>query len=151
MLQVSLDNEIQDHEALQRVVRSLCDTFEAEGGQSGSSLRSRAAALGGYIRSQLRDLLHTGVKRAFAVISSHYALNLEAVSEGYILPDEVDDDQAEEEVQKLLEAVEGPGTALAQLFEDDVIPVPPSDEEVTSPEDTRALQDAPSSEDIRDL
>jgi len=150
-LQTTLENEIRDHEALQRVVRSLCDSFEAEGGQTGSSLQSHVVALDGYICSQLRDLFHTRVKRALAVVSSHYALNLEAVSEGYALPDEGNDDQAEEEVQKLLEVAEGPGRALAQLFEDEVIPVPPSDEEVTPPEDARALQDAPSSEDIRDL
>ena len=150
-LHTTLENEIRDHEELQRVVQSLCGAFEARGGLSGSSLRSRAAALGGHIHSQLRDLFRTGVKRALAVVSSHYALNLEAVSEGYVLPDEVDDDQAEEEVQKLLAAVEGPGTALAQLLEDDVLLVPPPNEEVASPEDARALRDAPSSDDARDL
>lgn len=133
------------------MVWSLCDSFAAEGGQTGSSLQSRVVALDGYICSQLRDIFHTGVKRALAVVSSHYALNLEAVSKGYALPDEVNDDQAEEEVQKLLEAAEGPGRVLAQLFEVEMIPVPPSDKEVMPPEDARALQDAPSSEDIRDL
>ena len=59
--------------------------------------------------------MHTGVKRALAIVSSHYAINLEAVSDGYILPD--DDEEADEEVTKLMEAAEAPGTALASLFE----------------------------------
>ena len=61
-----------------------------------------------------------GVKHALAVVSSHYAVNLEAVSDGYILPD--DDEKADEEVTKLMEAAEAPGTALASLFEEEVIP-----------------------------
>ena len=62
------------------------------------------------MRERLRTVLHTGVKRALAVVSSHYAVNLEAVSDGYILPD--DDEKADEEVTKLMEAAEAPGTML---------------------------------------
>ena len=65
-----------------------------------------------------------GVKRALAVVSSHYAINLEAVSDGYILPD--DDEEADEEVTKLMEAAEAPGTALASLFEEEVVPPAPA-------------------------
>ena len=64
--------------------------------------------------------MHTGVKHALAVVSSHYAVNLEAVSDGYILPD--DDKEADEEVTKLMEAAEAPGAALASLFEEEVVP-----------------------------
>ena len=64
--------------------------------------------------------MHTGVKRALAVVSLHYAINLEAISDGYILPD--DDEEADEEVAKLMEAAEVPGTALASLFEEEVVP-----------------------------
>ena len=48
--------------------------------------------------------MHTGVKRALAVVSSHYAINLEAVSDGYVLPE--DDEEADAEVVRLLEAAE---------------------------------------------
>ena len=68
--------------------------------------------------------MHTGIKRALAVVSSHYAVNLEAVSDGYILPD--DDEEADEEVTKLMEATEAPGTALASLFEEEVVPSMPA-------------------------
>ena len=45
-------------------------------------------------------------------------VNLVAISDGYVLPE--DDEEADEEVNKLIEAVEGPGTALASLFEEEV-------------------------------
>jgi hypothetical protein len=40
------------------------------------------------VRSRLREALHHGVRRAFAVLASHYDVDLERVSEGYYLPDE---------------------------------------------------------------
>ena len=65
--------------------------------------------------------MHTGVKRALAVVSSHYAINLEAVSDGYVLPE--DDEEVDAEVAKLMEA---PDTALASLFEEEVVPPAPA-------------------------
>jgi hypothetical protein len=62
-----------------------------------------------------------------AVISSHYVgVDLSAISDGYVLPD--DDEEADAVVTKLMEAVEGPGTVLATLFEEEVVPpLPPAD------------------------
>jgi len=61
-----------------------------------------------------------GVKRALAVVSSHYAdIDLEAVSDGYIMAK--DDEKAKEEVMKLVEAAEAPSMALARLFEEEVV------------------------------
>ena len=77
------------------------------------------------MRERLRAALHTGIKRALAVISLHYAVNLEVVSDGYILPD--DDEEADEEVTELMEAAEVPGAALASLFEEVVPPAPAAD------------------------
>jgi hypothetical protein len=36
-------------------------------------------------REKLHEVQHTGVKRALAIIASHYEIDLEEVSEGYIL------------------------------------------------------------------
>ena len=69
--------------------------------------------------------MHTVVKRALAIVSSHYAgVDLEAVSDGYVLPE--DNEEADEEVAKLMEADEGLGMALAKLFEEEVVPPMPS-------------------------
>ena len=120
-----LEAEIQEHNALQSAARTACEALEVGGGvESGSSLGSRLAALSGRVHERLWGALHTGVKRALAVVSSHYAINLEAVSDGYVLPE--DDEEADAEVMKLLEAAEAPGTALARLFEEEVVPPAPA-------------------------
>ena len=73
-----------------------------------------------------------GVKRALAVIASHYiGIDLKAISDGYVLPD--DDGEADDEVVKLMKAAEGPGTALAKLFEEEVVP-PTSSADARGPE-----------------
>jgi hypothetical protein len=77
------------------------------------------------VRSRLRGALHHGVRRAFAVLASHYDVDLERVSEGYCLPDE--EEAALAKVQRFDAAIEGPSVALASSFEVEVLlPVSPS-------------------------
>jgi len=124
-VQAVLEIEIEEHDALKSAARTACKALEVEGVQSGSSLGSHLVALSGQVRERLRGALHTGVKRALAVIASHYVgVDLQAISDGYVLPD--DDEEADEAVTKLMEAAEGPGTALAGLFEEEVVSPPPS-------------------------
>jgi hypothetical protein len=78
------------------------------------------------VRSRLRGALHHGVRRAFAVLASHYDVDLERVSKGYCLPDE--EETAIAEVQRLDAAVEGPSAALASSIEVEILPpVSPSE------------------------
>ena len=124
-VQTVLETEIGEHEVLKSAARAAYEALVVEGVQSGSSLGSRLIALSGQVRERLRGALHTGVKRALAVIASHYVgVDLQAISNGYVLPS--DDDEADEVVTKLLEAAEGPGTTLATLFEEEVVPPLPS-------------------------
>ena len=124
-VQTALEAETGEHDALQSAAHTVCEALEVEGVQLGSSLRSRLTALSGQVRERLRGALHTGVKRALAVVSSHYAsVNLEAISDGYVLAE--DDEEANEEVTKLMEAAEAPGMALASLFEEEVVPPVPT-------------------------
>jgi hypothetical protein len=60
------------------------------------------------------------VRWAFAVLASHYDVDLQLVSEGYCLPDE--EEAALAEVQRLDAAVEGPGAVLASFFEVEILP-----------------------------
>ena len=124
-MQAVLEAKIGEHTALQRAARTTCEALEVEGVESGSSLGSRLIALSGQVREQLQGALHTGVKRALAVVSSHYTgIDLEAISDGYVMAD--DDEKAEEEVLKLVEVAEAPGMALARLFEEEVVPPAPT-------------------------
>jgi uncharacterized membrane-anchored protein len=72
------------------------------------------------VRNRLRGALHHGVRQAFAVLASHYDVDLKRVSEGYCLPDE--EEAALAEVQRLDAAVEGLSAALASYFVVEVLP-----------------------------
>jgi hypothetical protein len=73
VLQMALHAETKEHTALQSAARAVCDALETpEGRQSGSSLRSCLTVLYGGVRERVRDALHTGMKRALAVMTSHY-------------------------------------------------------------------------------
>ena len=116
-LQKSLDAEASDRSALEAVVTSACEGLGVSA--SGSSLRSRVEALYSRAGERMREALHTGVKKALAVVSSHYAgIDLPAVCEGYVLPD--DETEAQEEVQRLEDAAATPRDALAAFFDDEV-------------------------------
>ncbi|XP_066316069.1 basal body protein 10-like [Miscanthus floridulus] len=107
------------------------DVFWSRAEEAMASAKALAGQLGveqgahllakGALAEALKGALHAGVKCALAIISSHYAgVDLEAVSDGYVLPG------ADEEVAKLIESAEGPGIVLAKLFEEVVVPPPPS-------------------------
>jgi len=115
-LQKSLDAEASDRSALEAVVTSACDGLGVSA--SGSSLRSRVEAFYSRAGERMREALHTGVKKALAVVSSHYAgIDLPAVCEGYVLPD---DETEAQEMQRLEDAAAVPGDALATFFDDEV-------------------------------
>jgi hypothetical protein len=90
------------------------------------------------VRSRLRGALHHGVRRAFAVLASHYDVDMEWVSEGYCLLDE--EEAALAEVQRLNAAVEGPGAVLASLFEVEVLP--PASPSEAGPDSAAGRNDA---------
>jgi hypothetical protein len=72
------------------------------------------------VRSRLHGALHHGVRRAFAVLASHYDVDLERVSEGYCLPN--DEDAALAKAQRLNAVAEGPDSVLASFFEVEILP-----------------------------
>jgi hypothetical protein len=115
-----------DRVAMFEAISAFCRAFGLNDVPSGSSPQSHLWALGGHVRSRLRGALHHGVRRAFAVLASHYDVDLERISEGYCLPDE--EEAALAKVQRLDVAVKGPSTALASSFEVEVLPpVSPSE------------------------
>jgi hypothetical protein len=77
-----------DRMAMFEAISAFCQAFCLDDVPSGSSPQSQLWALGGHVRIRLRGALHHGVRRAFAVLASHYDVDLERVSEGYCLPNE---------------------------------------------------------------
>jgi hypothetical protein len=63
--------------------------------------------------------LRLGVQKALGVVRSHYEVNFEAVAEGYIVPEGVEDEAAMEHVDELAaDAAE----ALTEAFEEFLFP-----------------------------
>ena len=86
-LQWSLDAEVTDRLAVEAVVTSVCEGLGVPA--SGSSLRSRVEPFYSRAGEKMREALHVGVKKALAVVSSHYVgIDLPAVCEGYVLLDD---------------------------------------------------------------
>jgi hypothetical protein len=115
-----------DHAAMSEAISAFCQVFGFDDVPLGSSPQSCLQALGDHARGRLREALHHGVRRAFAVLASHYNMDLERVSEGYCLLDE--DEAALAEVQRLDAAAAGPSAVLATTFEAEILPFAPSSE-----------------------
>ena len=61
---------------------------------SGSSVISRLRALGGRIAEHAKSTFRLGVLRALAVASTHYIMDLQRVSSGYVVPNDASPDTA---------------------------------------------------------
>jgi hypothetical protein len=70
----------------------------------------------------MRHALHLGVQKALGVVVSHYQVDFEAVSPGYVIPVGVDDEVAMNRVDAL--AAPAPDM-LAEDFEDFLFPDAP--------------------------
>jgi hypothetical protein len=106
---------------MSEAISAFCQVFGLDDVPSGSSPQSRLQALGGHVHDKLREALHHVVRRAFAVLASHYDVDLERVREGYCLPDE--DEAALAEVQRLDAAAADPSAVLASSFEVEILPL----------------------------
>jgi hypothetical protein len=87
--------------------------------QAGSSLASRLRTLGGHVTGRVRRVLHLGVQKALGVVRSHYEVNFEALAEGYVIPEGVEDEVAMERVDALAADATG---ALVEAFEEFLFP-----------------------------
>jgi hypothetical protein len=89
-------------EALQAAALETCQGIEEGEAQAESSQRMHRA-------------LHLGVRKAFGVVGSHYQVDFEAVSSGYVVPVGVEDEDAMNRAD-----------ALAEDFMDFLFPDAPS-------------------------
>jgi hypothetical protein len=119
MLQASYNSSERDLLELHSAALETCQAVEEGEAQAGSSLASRLRALGGHVSGRMRRAMHLGVQKALGVVRSHYEINFEAVAEGYIIPEGVEDEMAMERVDALdADASE----ALAEAFEEFLFP-----------------------------
>jgi hypothetical protein len=102
----------QELEELRAVALETCQAVEEGEAQAGSSLASRLRALGGHVSRRMRRALHLGVKKALGVVESHYQVDFEAMSSGYVVPILVEDEVAMNRADALA------ATAVDMLAED---------------------------------
>jgi hypothetical protein len=117
-LQTSYNSSEQELLELRSAALETCRVVEEGEAQAGSSLASRLRALAGHVSGRMRAL-HLGVQKALGVVRSHYEINFEAVAEGYIVPEGVEDEVAMERVDALAADAAG---ALAEAFEEFLFP-----------------------------
>jgi hypothetical protein len=63
--------------------------------------------------------LHLGVQKTLGVVRSHYEVNFEALAEGYVVPEGVEDEVAMERVDALAADAAG---SLAEAFKELLFP-----------------------------
>jgi hypothetical protein len=112
----------QELEALQAAALETCQEIEEGEAQAGSSLASRLRTLRGHVSQRMRCALHLGVRKALGVVGSHYQVDFEAVSSGYVVPVGVED----EEVINRADVLAAPAAdMLAEDFMDFLFPDAP--------------------------
>jgi myosin heavy subunit len=112
VVQTAYNSSQQEFEALEAATLEICEEEEEGAAQAGSSLASRLRALGGHVSQRMHRALHLGVKKALGVVASHYQVDFEAVSSGYIVPVGVEDEVAMDRADALA------ATAADTLSED---------------------------------
>jgi hypothetical protein len=91
--------------------------------QARSSIASRLRALGGHVTQRMRHALHLGIQKALGVVASHYQVDFEAVSTGYVIPVGVDDEVS----MNRADALTAPAAdILAEDFTDFLFPDAPA-------------------------
>ena len=107
---------------LERTAVSVCQELEGEGAVSGSSVISRLRALGGRIAEHAKSTFRLGVLQALAVASTHYIMDLQRGSSGYVVPTDASPDTASAIKNDADATVEGFTTILAAKLEADIPP-----------------------------
>jgi hypothetical protein len=118
-LQASYNSSERELQELRDAALETCRAVEEGEAQAGSSLASRLRALGGHVTERMRRALHLGVQKALGVVRSHYEVNFEALAEGYVVPEGVEDEVAMERVDALAADAAG---SLAEAFEEFLFP-----------------------------
>jgi hypothetical protein len=93
-VQTAYNSSQQELEELRVASLEVCQEVEEGEAQARSSLASRLRALGGHVSQRMHHALHLGVKKALGVVASHYQVDFEAISSGYVVPVGVEDEVA---------------------------------------------------------
>ncbi|CAN6381985.1 unnamed protein product [Urochloa humidicola] len=121
-LQVTYSEVQKELNDLEGVTVAVSRELEGEGAQSGSSVASRLRALGDRVTEHLKGSFRLGIQKALSVVSTHFIIDLEALTAGYVVTEDLDDDAVVAVVGEADAAAEGPAAKLSALLEGDVFP-----------------------------
>jgi hypothetical protein len=121
-IQTAYNSSQQELEELWAAALEACQGVEEGEVQTGSSMASRLRALSRHVTQRMRRALHLGVQKALGVVASHYQVDLEAISMGYVIPVGVDDEVARNRVDMLAAPA---ANVLAEDFMDFLFPDAP--------------------------
>ena len=133
-LAAGLDQEQKYQQELEEALSDFIRRFGADGLEVGPTPRTRLSAVGGFLRSELRNAFRTGVRTCMAVFASHFQEIttpevLTNVAHGFFfgLDDEEMDPAAKEATETAMtkgwyDSVEEAAVTLAARFEDEVCP-----------------------------
>ena len=122
-LQEANTSLVKQNETMKNAINLACDTL---GAAPADYPPQRLADLVVEQQGRLRESFHTGVKRTLAVVASHYLIDMDAVTEGYVVGD-AHRSAPEEEIARLDDAAEGPGGILAGRLLGETLPSPSGD------------------------
>ena len=121
-LQIAYTKAQEEFQDLEGAALAACREVEGAEGWSGSSLSSRLRSLGGRVVERLKGALRLGVQKTLGVVSTHYLVDFEVLTAGYIVAEGLDDDATVAAIDQADAAAEGPASRLAALFEDELLP-----------------------------
>jgi RNA 3'-terminal phosphate cyclase len=122
-VQTAYSSSQQELEEMRAAALEACQEVEEGEAQAGSSMASRLRALGGHVARRMHRALHLDVQKALGVVASHYQVNFEAVSMGYVISVGVED---EVEINRA-DALTAPATdMLTEDFTDFLFPDAPA-------------------------
>jgi RNA 3'-terminal phosphate cyclase len=121
-MQAAYNSSQQELEELRAAAFETCREVEEEEEQAGSSMASRLHALDRHVARRMRRALHLGVQKALGVVASHYQVDFEAVSSGYVVPVGVEDEVAMNRADALTATT---ADMLAEDFTDFLFPDAP--------------------------
>ena len=123
-----LEGEVALNGRLRTAISDLSASWELEPvdesreAARGNALVDQLCYLGATLRDRVQDALHTGVKRAMAVVCSRFSYDMEVVSHGFVTNISKTDAENEERLHDLIDDAEVPGERLARLFKLEVLP-----------------------------
>ena len=109
-----------EYAELEQAAVAVCQELEGEGALSGSSVARRLRALGDRVTEHAMSTFRLGVQRALTVASTHYEMDLQLVSSGYVVPTGADADTVSAIMNDADAAVEEFAAALTKKLEADI-------------------------------